>query len=284
MVASRYSTEMFNPVIFNGLRLTLASIGFALVYLFRIGQRGWPKGRKLWQHSALIGIIGTAIPMTAVVSSFRFQSSGFTSLLLTVTPAITVIMAHFFLIGERLTSYKWIGIALALGGALMLILRGENGLTGMNQAVPVGYILVFIAVICISLTTIYTRKYMQDFNALDVAGIRIFISAIVMMPFSVLIFRNNLTQIGILGWASLGYATIFGTFLGFMVEFSNIKRFGATSAVMVSYLIPIITSFSGAVLLGEQITMVMFIGMGLIFAGIKLINASTGVRSHNFVP
>ena len=66
---------------------------------------------------------------------------------LTAGPAITVMMAHFFLADEALTWRKSIGVALALSGALLLTLRGESGLAGVDQASPIGYGLVFVAML-----------------------------------------------------------------------------------------------------------------------------------------
>jgi drug/metabolite transporter (DMT)-like permease len=57
-----------------------------------------------------------------------------------------------------------------------------------------------------------------------------------------------------------------------LMSLFNIQRFGATAAVMTAYIIPVVATISGALLLNEQITITMIGGMALIFFGVWLIN------------
>ena len=109
LVASRFSVGQFMPSTYIGLRLVLSTMGFAAVYMLRIGNRTLPRGRQLWKHSSILGIFGTAIPMLGIVGSLQYLSSGLASILITVNPAITVLLAHFFLTDERLTPKKITG-------------------------------------------------------------------------------------------------------------------------------------------------------------------------------
>jgi drug/metabolite transporter (DMT)-like permease len=272
LVASRFSVGQFSATTYIGLRLTLSAIGFGAIYLLRIGKRAWPKDRQLWKHSIVLGIFGTAIPMTGIVISLQYLSSGLASMLITVNPAITVLLAHFYLSDERLTLRKSLGVLLALGGALMLTALGESGLQN-TQGSLFGYLSVFGAMIFASAMTIYTRKYMQDYNAVDVTGIRMLVAALVVMPLSVLFVGFDLSQVNSQGLLALIYAAVIGTFLGMLLSLYNIQRFGATAAVMSAYIIPLIAGITGILLLGEQITVGMITGMLLIMLGVWLINS-----------
>jgi drug/metabolite transporter (DMT)-like permease len=115
LIASRFSVGQFHPTTYIGLRMVLATFGH--IVFFTSTGRKLPTGRQLWKHATLLGIFGTALPMTAIVTSLLYQSSGITAVLLTAGPAITVLMAHFSLDDEKLTWLKSSGILLALGGA-----------------------------------------------------------------------------------------------------------------------------------------------------------------------
>lgn len=104
----------------------------------------------------MLGVLGTAVPMTFIVSSLQYQSSGITSLLITTNPAITVVMAHFFLSDEKLDRQKIIGVLLALGGAVMLAALGESGLPDVTQANPIGYALVLTAMLSLAAAPPFT--------------------------------------------------------------------------------------------------------------------------------
>ena len=271
LVASRFAVGQFLPITYIGLRLVLASLGHVAIYAFFRRHR-WPTGSVLWRRSAVIGIFATAIPMTAIVSSLQFQSSGLTAVLITTSPAITVLMAHFFLPDEPLTRRKGLGILLALSGALLLAIRGESGLPDVSQASPIGYGLVLVAMVSASGATIYTRLYMRDLDALDVASVRMWVAAAAVMPLSLLLVGFDLDNVTSQGYTALLYAALIGTFSGMMLAFYNIQRFGATASAMTSYVIPIVAGIAGVLLLGETITTFMAIGMALIIAGIALIN------------
>jgi drug/metabolite transporter (DMT)-like permease len=210
--------------------------------------------------------------MTCIVSSLQYQSSGVAAILLTSGPAVTVLMAHFFLADERLTGRKGVGILLALAGALLLAVRGESGLPGIRQASPIGYGLVLLAVLCASGMNVYARKYMSHFDAFEVASIRMFSAALAVFPLSALLIGIDLRAVNGQGYAALAYAALVGTFFGMLLAFYNVKRFGATASAMTLYVIPVVAGVGGVLLLDEQFSIGMLFGMGLIGVGIALIN------------
>jgi drug/metabolite transporter (DMT)-like permease len=181
-------------------------------------------------------------------------------------------MAHFFLPDEKMTRRKALGVILALSGALLLTLLGETGLPDVDQANPIGYALVFVAMISASSATIYARKYLREFDAFDVASARMGIAALVVMPLSLVLVGFDLSAVTVQGYLALGYASLIGTFSGMMLAFYIIKRFGATTSAMTAFIIPVVATLGGVLILGEQITVGMLAGMLLIIAGITIIN------------
>jgi drug/metabolite transporter (DMT)-like permease len=192
--------------------------------------------------------------------------------LLTAGPAITVLMAHFFLADESLNWRKTVGVGLALGGALLLAVRGESGLSGVNQTSPIGYGLVFLAMLCAGGMTVYARRFMRQFDSFDVASIRMLVAAITVMPLSVLLVGVDLQNVNAQGYFALGWAALAGNFAGMLLAFYNIKHFGATASAMSLYVIPAVAGLGGVLILNEQITAGMLAGLILIGLGIALIN------------
>jgi drug/metabolite transporter (DMT)-like permease len=272
LIASRFSVGQFEPSTYIALRLILASFGYICIYLFSVRGRKWPTDRNLWRHGALLGVFGTAVPMNFIVMSLQYQSSGMTAILITLAPAITVVMAHFFLPEEPLTGRKIVGVAMALSGALLLVLLGETGLPDISQSSPIGYLLVFTAMVCGSATTVYARRFMKDLDTIQVSSVRIFVAALVVIPYSALFVGFDLSRVNQQGYLALGWASLAGTLLAMMIAFYNIQRFGATAAAMTAYVIPVVASIGGYLLLDEQITKGMLVGMSFIVIGIAFIN------------
>ncbi|MGD2027075.1 MAG: DMT family transporter [Anaerolineales bacterium] len=274
VLASRFSVGQFAPMTYVALRLILAGFGHALFYLLSIQGKRWPQGKHLWQQSALLAVFGTIIPMNFIVISLQYQSSGVTSMLITLNPAVTVVLANFFLEDEKLNRRKIAGVLLALSGATMMLALGESGLPDVEQANPLGYLLVFVAMLSTSSASIFARKKMRALDSFDVSSIRMWVSASVVLPLSFLFFGFDLSRVNSQGVFTLGWAALTGTFLGMMLSFYITKRFGATSASMTAYVIPVVATLGGALLLDEKITWGIIAGMVLIFGGIALINWS----------
>jgi len=272
LLASRFSVGQFESMTYVGLRLLSAGIIHALIYVVTGAKRPWPRGGGIWWKAAILAITGTAVPMNLITLSLLYQSSGVTSILITLSPAFTVVLAHFFLEDERLSPRKGIGVLLALSGAVLMLILGETGLPDVSEANPIGYLLVFISMLSSSSTTIFARKNLQGYDALDVASIRMWIAGLVVMPLSLLMVGFDLSGVNQQGWMVFGWATLIGTVLAQMLSFYIIQRFGATSSAMTSYIMPVVVSIGGALLLNEEITWGMGGAMVLILVGILLIN------------
>ncbi|MXX50676.1 MAG: DMT family transporter [Chloroflexi bacterium] len=269
LVASRFVVGQFDPATFIALRM-LAASALCLIVYFLAGKR-LPRDRTLWWRAGLLGAFGTAAPMFCIISSLQYLSSGLSSLIFSTGPALTICLAHFALPDELLTRRKALGVGLALGGAMMLAISGEDGLSGTQQTQSIGYLLVGVGMVFTSVMVIYARKFLRGYDAYDVGSIRIVTTAVVALPYSLLTVGFDASAADGAGVLALGYTALVGTFLAFMLSFYNIKRFGATAAALASYIIPIVASVGGVLALNEEITQTMLAGMAVIIVGIALL-------------
>ena len=272
LVASRFSVGQMAPLTYVSIRLSLASLGFLLIYTFSLGGRKWPQDALLWRRGIILGVVGTAVPMISFTSSLQYISSGLASVLMTTAPAFTVLIAHFLLPDEKLTLSKGIGVLLAAMGALLLTLRAENGLSNSSGGASlIGYALVFTGILSASSISVYIRTKMQHYAAFDVSVVRMTAAALAVLPFSIFVTGFDISHVDRTGWIVVLYATVAGTFVAMLFDFSNAARFGPTVAAMVTYVIPVVAVISGALLLGEQITAIMLVGMVLVVGGVWMI-------------
>ncbi len=269
-VASRFGIGQFTPLNYVGLRLSIAGIGYFCIYLF--SKKTWP---SLWRHGLVLGLIGTAVPVSCFTFTLLYLSSGLAAIIGAAGPALTIFLASFFLADERLTLGKIGGILLALGGAAMLVLLGETGLPNVTEGDLTGYVLIFIALLCISFSTIYIRKFTQDENPMDVTSIQVFIGASVLLPLSLLIDGFPVALVDWQGVSALFYSGLVGTLGAFLIYFYSAQKFGATAAAVTNYVTPAVSAIAGVIVLGETITGGMILGILIIVAGIGLINLST---------
>jgi drug/metabolite transporter (DMT)-like permease len=234
--------------------------------------RRLPRQRTLWLYGCFLGLISTALPMTVTMSSLRLQSSGVTSIYVTMAPAIIVVMAHFFLPDEQLSWPKMLGVLLALGGALLLVVRGESGLPDVAEASPLGFFLVLSGLIGEGFGAMFIRRRMRNVDPFDITFIRLVTAALAVLLLALFAADWDFSQLTRGGYAAIGYAAVIGALLAQLLAFSITSRFGATPFSLVGYIVPAVAAITGVLLLDEQITGVMLAGMGLIVVGITLIN------------
>ncbi len=269
LIASRFSVGQFHPLNYISFRLLLASSAHLLIYFF--SNRSFPRDKTLWSRAALYGVFGTAVNLVGIVSALQYISSGFAAILITTSPAITAIFAHFFLPEERLNIRQWLGVLFALSGAVMLALLGENGLPDVSTTNPVGYLFAGAAILSGSVMTIYARRKLQGFDSFDTASIRMWIATLTVFPLSTIFVGYDFSAVDMQGVGAVFYAAFVGTFCGFMVQLYTITRFGAVPASMVTYIIPLVTGIGGILILGESFTPLMVVGVAIIVSGITLV-------------
>lgn len=220
MTLSRLGVGQFDIFSFVSLRALIATALFVLLYTFN-RKRRWPRGRRIWLQGLMLGTIGTAFPMLSILGSLQFQSSGVTSLLITTAPAITVLIAHFFIPAERLNWTKGLGVLTALAGALLIIVRGETGLPDVTQANPIGYLMVFAGVSAEGFMAAYTRLHMADTDPFDVTAIRMLIVVIFVVPLTLLFRPPDFSAVTPGGIVSLLYSAIVGGLIAQILSFSS---------------------------------------------------------------
>jgi drug/metabolite transporter (DMT)-like permease len=275
IVASRFGIGEFDPYLFIALRLAIATLFFVPISL--LNGRRWPTDPNIWRHAVISGILGVAIPMTSFILSLQYQSSGVASIFVTASPAIIVIMAHFVLPDEKMTRNKALGLILALLGALFLVLRGESGLADVSRASPLGFILIMLGLVSEAINTMYVRRRMMDIDPMTVTGIRLLTGAIIALVIALWVADFSLTAVTPTGIFSLVYAALIGALAGQFTAFYIQRRFGATAFSLTSYLIPIVATTFGVLLLDEIVTWAMLVGIVLIGSGIYLISKRTAV-------
>lgn len=275
LLSARFGIGQFAPVTFTGLRLLLAGSGFLAVYALDRRRHPWPLDAGIWRHSLLLSFLGVIIPLFGTILALQYLSSGLTAMFVTVGPALTVVLAHFFLADESLTTRKAVGVLLALSGALLLALRGESGLPNVEAANPTGYLLMLATLVSVSASTIYVRKFMGGYRSFDVSSTQILVAALLAGPLVLAFTGFHLEVVDWRGYAALGYSALAGTILAVLVYNYSISKFGATSAAMTQYIVPIVAGAGGILLLGEQISAGMLAGVALIVVGVTLVRLTS---------
>ncbi|MFO7911255.1 MAG: DMT family transporter [Desulfotignum sp.] len=190
------------------------------------------------------------------------------ALIANVLPFMVLILAHFFIPGDRITWRKGMGVTLGFIGVTLLLMDEPD----LNADLKTGDIIVLCAVLSWSISAVYLKRIIEEFNAIQVT----FYPMIFAIPFLFaggLIFDQimviKVTPLVVTALLFQAFAT--GSF-GFVAWNSMLQKFGASSLYSFIFIIPVAGVASGVLLLDEPVTRHLLAAISLIVAGIMVVN------------
>ena len=163
------------------------------------------------------GLLGFVISQTLTAWSLKFTTPVYFSLISTLTPIATMLMAAMFL-GERITREKSLGVNLAIIGAALMVFVGWQAGAGSNDLLG-----IFLAILSVLTWVVYlliTRKVSQKYTAVTQMKWIFLVSTIAVLPFSWHEFPQTALYGGQFGWdgaAAMLFIVIFATVLGYFL-------------------------------------------------------------------
>lgn len=257
--------EAFSSSQVAALRIFIAFL-FIIPFSFRYVKKAESKD---WYKFMAIGLCGNFIPAFLFTAAETGISSSLTGMLNGLTPFFTLLLG-IMLFRAKVQLNKVLGIGIGLLGAVGLLLPEKISDLGTNLGYG-GY--VVIATIFYGMSVNLIRKYTAGYHSITTACWALMLVG----PFGgvYLLFTDLQTAMAHpLFWSSLGYVAILaiaGTSLSVMLFNLLVKNTGTLFSSSVTYLIPIVAIMWG-VLDGEKISFRQILSIGIILAGVYLVN------------
>ncbi|MCT4629736.1 DMT family transporter [Winogradskyella sp.] len=258
------------PFGFVLLRVAGATLLFWIISLFipqqKIKKSDFP---KLFAAS----IFGVVINMLFFFKGLEFTSPIHASAIMTITPVIILILSAYIL-KEKVTVLKIIGIVLALCGALVLTIYGKSARAGDN--VLLGNLLILLNAISYSIYVILIKKLTEVYHPFSFIKWLFLFGFIILIPF-------GYGQLEAVEWQSFTpYITFsvlfviigatFGTYLLNPLALSKLK---ASTVGIFIYLQPVIAGLFALIMGADTVDFVKIIAMLLIFSGVYLVSVKS---------
>ncbi|NND91617.1 MAG: DMT family transporter [Granulosicoccus sp.] len=253
----------FPPVAIATYRIVLAA-AVVCVICRRLALRVRLSRRTILLFAA-IGILNSAVPFTLIGWGQLRIDSATTAILLASTPFSTLLFSHFMTRDDRFSWSKLAGLTLGFIGVFVLlgdgVLRGGGSLAGMLAIVLAGC--------CYSMSSLLIRRLAGTPALVLVAGTLVS-ACIVLVP--VLLYLHPPWQqswhadtLGALVFLALG-----PTAIAYVLRAHIVQVNGAVFMSNVGYLIPLFAVAWGWIFLSQQPSLVMWLSLGLILAGIAV--------------
>lgn len=264
----KIAVEEISPIMMAAMRIGFAAIVLNLFLLLR--RVKLPKDKTFWKHVALAGFFAQALPFMLFNWGEQHIDSGLASILNGLTPLSTVLLAHFTISTERLSSKKVIGVVLGFSGLVVLSLPKLNN--GFDSAF-LGIVAVTFGAVSYAIGLIYSRKHLSKAKPMHAPAGQLLACSVYLVPLAFIFDTQTVfSQISGPAWLSMFLLSFFGTAVAFVLYFYLIERTAASFVSLVTYIMPIFGIALGAIFLDEVITSTMVLGMLLILTGILIVN------------
>jgi len=160
VIAKGVMPDFLTPSVFILFRVVGAVALFWLVKIFFIKERIQKKDLLLF---AACGMFGVAINQMCFFHGLSLSSSINAGIIMTVNPILVVILS-FFILKEKITVKKSVGILIAAAGAILLTLTAG---TGKGDSV-LGDFLLFINASSYAMYLVLVKPLMQRYSPLTV--------------------------------------------------------------------------------------------------------------------
>ena len=256
-------------VVFSTNEVAMLRLGIAWFTLLPFAWKSIKNTpKKAWKPLVIVGLFGNGIPAFLFTEAQSELDSSLIGILNSLVPLFTFIVA-IFVFKTKWKISNLLGILIGLTGAIWLIAGGGLVLDQAHYAW-----LIVIATLCYSISLNTIKVYLQEMSSIQISSFAfMFVGppCILGLVFSDF-YPNLMSTKG--SWQALGYITILavlGTSVALVLFNKLVKNSTAIFASSVTYLIPIIAVFWG-IIDGEQISINHFLGIGIIFTGIYLVN------------
>lgn len=255
------------PITIMLLRVGLGALPLLLVLPFR-GER-LPGSLKLWGMLVILGLLNNALPFVLYAFAQLRIESGLASILNATTPLWGVLVAHFLTRDERATVPKIAGVLLGFAGVAVMI-GTKAGLDGETLAI----LMCLGATLSYAFAAVYARRFRPlGIPPLTVATGQLLGATLLLLPFSFVLEQpwTGPSPSAATSWSIAGFALICTSF-AYWLYFRLLETAGATNALLVTFLIPVIAILLGAFVLGEALELRHYGGMALIALGLASID------------
>jgi drug/metabolite transporter (DMT)-like permease len=263
------------PLTFAGIRFVIAAIIlFALILARRVPL---PNKKRDWILLAVTGVMSFSLNYGLVFWGEQYISSGLAALLQSTLPAFGLIIAHFYLPGERMTLPRIAGVLLGVLGVGVIFsnqlqVSGPRALWGSAALVGSAF--------CAAYANVLVKTYGLNLQPTMLAGGQMLFGLVPLLLIGIPLEGNPLnyhwTPVAVL---SLFYLAIVGTVIAFLLYYWLIHNMDVTKTMLIALVTPITAVILGMLILKEELHWRTIVGGAMIMSGIGLIVVRKGRKA-----
>ena len=258
------------PHAMNVFRLTVSALVLGGLYVAQQKKAGEPLFAPLRTHGwplFWMGMLGYFFYQFCFIVGIDYTTAGSAALIMASSPLWTAVFGHFFKF-DFLRRAAWLGLLTTLVGAGVIVLGSTKEIDFSNDAF-LGNAIIVVAAVFWGAYTAFNKPLSRHVTPISIS----FLGLLFALP---LLYALGLPYFDEVQWDSVNiwiWVAIFfsgGLSTGLVVVFWNsaVKHVGPSHTAAFGNLVPIIALISGAMFLGERITLAQVAGGALILGGL----------------
>jgi drug/metabolite transporter (DMT)-like permease len=265
-IAKGLMPTVIEPFGFILLRVSGAAAIFWVISLFFPSEK---VERRDWFRFIACAFFGMVLNMLAFFKGLSLSTPINSSVIITVSPVLLLVLSAFIL-RERITWIKSLGIFLGLAGALVLILFGLKEQPNAPN-IPLGNLLFIVNATSYSIYLILVKPLVPKYSSITLMKFLFLFAFLINLPIGI----SEFTEVA---WASLPFEAIWKlafvvictTVMTYLLNIYALKQLSPTTIGAFIYLQPVIAVLFAVLLGADSLTPLRIGAAALIFIGVYL--------------
>ncbi|MNC36385.1 putative inner membrane transporter yiJE [compost metagenome] len=264
-VVVKHVVDVVPPLELVWIRYLIAIVALLIIGL--VTKQSWRIDKRDMLLIFMLGLIGNTISILTQEVGTMLSTAQMGAIITSTTPAFMVLFARI-LLKEKFTRKKAISILSATIGVGIIV-----GAADVDPSLQLGGVSLLVAALTWALMSVLIKKVPGHYSQIVVTFYTILVAIVLLTP--VTISRLPELDVGAMMhpsiWGGLLYLGLISTACGFLMWNRGLQMLNASSGGLFFFFQPVVGTFLGWLLLGEQIGLSFWIGTILIFIGVLLV-------------
>lgn len=279
-IATKIALQEVSPATIVWLRFAMGVVILGAAVLLR-KQFAIPE-KSEWLYFALLGFIGVTFHQWLQANGLKTAQATTTAWIVATTPVFIALLG-WLMLKEKFGWLRVSGILLAAFGVLLIVSKGNLPALFSGREGTVGDLLVLISAPNWAIYTVLSRRELARHPA---ARMMFYVMLLGWLFTNIWIFGfgpglSEIHNITVKGWGAILVLGIFGSGLAYIAWYDALRALPASQLGVFLNIEPLVTTLLAAVLLNEDITLLVLIGGAIIILGIYLVNRAPIASTRN---
>ncbi|MEA2638857.1 MAG: hypothetical protein QOF51_251 [Chloroflexota bacterium] len=269
-IGMQYSPPEFFAILRTGT-------GGALLCIVALAlRRPFPRGWHTHGWLFACGVTGCSIFFTGMNYGAAYVSAGETSLFIYTQPFWITLFA-WWLLGQPLNRIRIAGLIVGFSGVAAVALGKVQA-----EAVPAwnAYLVITLGTVGFSISAVWFVRHLRGVGLEWAVGLQNVYGALVIVPGWLLLDGGRLPTPAPGFWLAYFFTSVFSTLIGGLAYSSLLRRRDATIVSAWTFLVPVVATVAGFLILGETIALTTLLGGSAVALGIYLVNRTPSQRER----